>query len=180
MSGIVAAVSRSAGHTMSKPGCESIVLLKGLGIEGDAHQGETVQHLSRIRRDPSEPNLRQVHLIHAELHDDLRDGGFEVEPGRMGENITTRGIDLLGLPRGTQLQLGDQAVIEVTGLRNPCRQLDGIQPGLMAATIGRDPDGRPIFKAGVMAIVLEGGVVRAGDAVRVRMPSGVRVALEAV
>src|SRR5215813_1249779 len=138
MDGVVVAVSRSAKHTMSKPNEDSIRLLAGLGVEGDAHLGETVKHRSRVARDPAQPNLRQVHLIHAELHDELRRAGFTISPGQMGENVTTAGVDLLGLPAGTRLRLGAGALVEVTGLRNPCAQLDRIQPGLMAATLARD------------------------------------------
>ena len=134
----VTAVSRSATHTMTKPNEGSIRLLAGLGVEGDAHHGVTVKHRSRVARDPSQPNLRQVHLIHAELHDELGAAGFTVPAGLMGENVTTRGVDLLGLPTGARLRLGDTAVVEVTGLRNPCAQLDRLQPGLMAATLERD------------------------------------------
>jgi MOSC domain-containing protein YiiM len=170
MDGIVTAVSRSATHTMSKPNQECIRLLTGLGVEGDAHMGVTVKHRSRVARDPSQPNLRQVHLIHAELHDELRAAGFVVTAGQMGENVTTRGVDLLGLPAGTRLHLGETAVVEVTGLRNPCGQLDGIQPGLMAATLGRDEHGNLIRKAGIMGIVRVGGEVRPGDMIRVELP----------
>ena len=167
---LVTAVSRSAGHTMSKPNEGSIRLLAGLGVEGDAHLGETVKHRSRVKRNPSAPNLRQVHLIHGELHDELAKGGFTLAPGQMGENITTRGVDLLGLPAGTRLHLGATAVIEVTGLRNPCAQLDGIQPGLMAATLARDEHGDLVRKAGIMATVHTSGDVSAGDAIRVELP----------
>lgn len=170
MRGSVVAVSRSPTHTFSKPNQESIRLLKGLGVEGDAHMGETVKHRSRVVLDPTRPNLRQVHLIHAELHNELRTGGFEISPGQMGENVTTQGVDLLGLPVGTRLRLGDSAVVEVTGLRNPCTQLDGLRPGLMAAVLGRDEDGKLIRKAGIMGIVLEGGVVRPGDPIYVELP----------
>jgi hypothetical protein len=170
MSGIVTAVHRSATHTFSKPSQDGIRLLTGLGVEGDAHQGETVKHRSRVARDPSQPNLRQVHLIHAELHDELQVVGFVVAAGQMGENVTTRGIDLLGLPTGTRLHLGDSAVVEVTGLRNPCAQLDRFQPGLMAATQGRDETGRLIRKAGIMGIVLADGAVRPGDPIHVELP----------
>jgi MOSC domain-containing protein YiiM len=165
---------------VGKPGRDSITLLEGLGVEGDAHLGETVQHLSRIRRDPTQPNLRQVHLVHAELHDELRDRGFELEPGQMGENVTTRGVDLLALPVGTRLRLGDTALIEITGLRNPCKQLNGIQDGLMAATLDRDADGELIRKAGVMAIVVTGGEVRPGDPIATELPAEPHRALEPV
>src|SRR5215471_16600466 len=141
MNAVVTAVSRSAKHTLVKPNQDSIRLSAGLGVEGDAHQGVTVKHRSRVARDPTQPNLRQVHLIHAELHEELRAAGFTVSPGQMGENITTQGIDLLGLPAGTRLHFGGAAVVEVTGLRNPCAQLDRIQRGLMAATLDRDENG---------------------------------------
>jgi len=170
MGAVVVAVSRSEKHTLAKPSQDSIRLLIGLGVEGDAHLGETVKHRSRVARDPSQPNLRQVHLIHAEFHDELRAAGFAVAAGQMGENITTRGVDLLGLPTGTRLRIGDAAVVEVTGLRNPCAQLDRIQPGLMGATLGRDDRGHVIRKAGVMGVVLAGGEVRPGDPIRVELP----------
>ncbi len=172
MSGTVEAVSVSPAHTMSKPVTERITLLAGLGVEGDAHAGETVKHRSRVARDPTQPNLRQVHLVHAELHDELREQGFSLAPGEMGENVTTRGVDLLGLPIGTRLRLGDEAVVEITGLRNPCGQLDGLQAGLMAATLGRDAEGQLVRKAGVMGIVVSGGEIRPGDPIAVTLPAG--------
>ncbi|HLI22929.1 MAG TPA: MOSC domain-containing protein [Stellaceae bacterium] len=171
MTGIVVAVSRSGTHSMRKPAVGAIELLAGLGVEGDAHLGKTVQHLYPMKKDPTQPNLRQVHLIHAELHEELRAAGFDLVPGEMGENITTRGIDLLALPRGTRLRLGTVAVIEITGLRNPCHQLDKLRPGLMAATLDRDAEGNLIRKAGVMAVVTVGGTVRAGDAIAVDLPA---------
>ena len=170
MNGTVTAVSRSAAHAFSKETQDSIRLLSGLGVEGDAHMGETVKHRSRVARDPTQRNLRQIHLVHDELLDELRTAGFRVSVGELGENITTRGIDLLGLPTGTRLHLGDGAAVEVTGLRNPCAQLDDFQPGLMAAVLGRDEHGRLIRKAGVMGIVLIGGMVRPGDPIRVELP----------
>jgi MOSC domain-containing protein YiiM len=157
---------------MGKRNREAIRLVAGLGVEGDAHAGETVKHRSRVARDPSQPNLRQVHLIHAELFDELDAAGFAVAPGRMGENVTTRGVDLLALPVGARLRLGAEAAVEVTGLRNPCAQLEGIQPGLMAATLDRDADGNLIRKAGIMAVVLAGGEVRPGDPIAVELPTG--------
>ncbi|HLZ73223.1 MAG TPA: MOSC domain-containing protein [Dehalococcoidia bacterium] len=170
MDGIVTAVQRSGAHALPKQAAPSIRLLAGLGVEGDAHLGETVQHRSRVARDPSQPNLRQVHLIHAELHDRLRGQGFNVWPGAMGENITTRGIDLLALPAGTRLRLGEDAEVEITGLRNPCAQLDGLQPGLLAAVLDRDAQGQLIRKAGVMGIVLTGGEVRPADPIALELP----------
>jgi MOSC domain-containing protein YiiM len=180
MGGIVEAVHRSASHTLSKSGQPSIRLVTGLGVEDDAHMGATVKHRSRVARDPSQPNLRQVHLIHAELHDELRAGGFRIQAGDMGENITTRGVDLLGLPVGTRLHLGVQAVVEITGLRNPCAQLNRLQPGLMAAVLDRDAQGNLVRKAGVMGVVLAGGEIRPTDAIRVELPPEPRRPLEPV
>src|SRR5262249_2298007 len=154
MSGRVIAVSLSGTHTMSKPNITRIRLLEGLGVEGDAHAGVTVKHRSRVARDPTQANLRQVHLVHAELVDELAAKGFDVQPGLMGENVTTRGVDLLGLPTGTLLRLGASAVVKVTGLRNPCYQLDGLQKGLMQATLDRDADGGLVRKAGIMGVVI--------------------------
>ena len=168
--GRVAAVSSSATHTLTKPNHAQIRLLERLGVEGDAHAGTTVKHRSRVLKNPFQPNLRQVHLIHAELHDDLRAAGFVVAAGQMGENITTRGVVLLDLPTGTRLRLGAEAVIEITGLRNPCTQLESIQRGLMAAVLDRDAAGNLIRKAGVMAVVVAGGVVRPNDTVTIELP----------
>lgn len=170
MAAVVTAVSRSPRHRFSKQNELWIRLVAGLGVEGDAHAGEKVKHRSRARWNPHLPNLRQVHLIHAELHDELRAAGFDVAPGDMGENVTTRGIDLLGLPAGARLHLGDAAVVEVTGLRNPCVQLDRFQAGLMQATLGVDEHGGLVRKAGIMAVVLTGGDVRPGDPIRVELP----------
>ncbi len=178
--GRVEAVHASPAHTVSKPSCAGIRLLAGLGVEGDAHMGATVKHRSRVRRDPTQPNLRQVHLIHAELHDELRSRGFDVAAGDMGENVTTRGVDLLALPAGARLHVGGDAVVELTGLRNPCKQLDGLQQGLMGAVIDRDESGRLIRKAGVMAVVVASGELRAGDAIRVELPARPQRALEPV
>ncbi len=165
MPATIIALARDAAHRFSKQRCASLTLLAGLGVEGDAHAGRTVQHLSRIAKDPKAPNLRQVHLIHAELYDELAAKGFTLGPGQLGENITTRGLNLLGLSRGTRLRLGTEAVIEITGLRNPCVQLNGLAPGLMAAVLGRAEDGSLVRKCGVMAVVVTGGEVRVGDGV---------------
>lgn len=170
MSGVVMAVSRSTTHMFTKLNQESIQLLPGLGVQGDSHMGRTVQHRSRVAVDPSQPNLRQVHLIHAELHDELRSAGFAVSAGQMGENITTRGINLLDLPTGTLLHIGNKAVVELTGLRNPCAQLNQFQPGLMAAVLDRDENDKLIRKAGVMSIVVIGGEVIPGDLIQIELP----------
>ncbi len=180
MNGVVIAVSKSADHTFSKPNFASITLLAGLGVEGDAHMGEKVKHRSRIQRDPNQPNLRQAHLIHAELHDELRARGFDVSAGQLGENITTRGIDLLALPNGARLHLGNFAVVEVTGLRNPCVQIDNFQDGLLKACLDEDEHGNIIRKAGVMSIVLVGGEVFPNDAIRVEYPQGEHMPLQVV
>jgi MOSC domain-containing protein YiiM len=168
--GIVIAVARISAHQFSKEPQPLIQMVAGLGVEGDAHQGSTVKHRSRVARDPAQPNLRQVHLIHDELLDELRAAGFAVEPGELGENVTTRGVDLLGLPVDTRLRLGPEVVIQLTGLRNPCVQLDRFQPGLLGAVLDRAADGRLIRKSGVMSIVLTGGVVRPGDAIAIEFP----------
>lgn len=180
MTATVTAVSVSETHSFSKANRERIRLLAELGVEGDAHLGVTVRHRSRVAADPTQPNLRQVHLIHAELHDELRAQGLDVAAGQMGENVTTRGLDLLGLPRGTRLHLGGAAVVEVTGLRNPCAQLDSFRPGLLAAVLGRDAQGRLVRKAGVMGIVVAGGEVRPGDPIRVERPPEPYEALDRV
>jgi MOSC domain-containing protein YiiM len=158
----------------------TIRLVAGVGVEGDAHLGETVKHRSRVRKDPLAPNLRQVHLLHEELFAELRQRGFDVSPGAIGENVTTRGIDLLALPTGTRLRLGVDAVVELTGLRNPCSQLDDFQPGLMGAVLARDVAGRLVRKSGVMAIVLAGGDVRPGDTIAAELPNGEPRPLEPV
>ncbi|MBU1357857.1 MAG: MOSC domain-containing protein [Gammaproteobacteria bacterium] len=176
----VVAVHSSGLHSFSKYTEPAIRLVAGWGVKGDAHAGTTVKHRSRVARNPAAPNLRQVHLIHAELFDELIELGFAVWPGDLGENITVRGLDLLGLVRGTRLRVGAESVIEVTGLRNPCSQIDRFQSGLLAATLGRDDAGRLVRKAGVMGIVLAGGEVRAGDAIGVELPEGPRRALEPV
>jgi MOSC domain-containing protein YiiM len=170
MQGKVTAVSKSAKHLMSKGSVEKIKLLKDLGVEGDAHMGKTVKHRSRVAKDPNQPNLRQVHLIHSELHEELAEAGFNISAGQMGENITTQGIDLLSLPKGTQLHIGVEAIVEVTGLRNPCHQLNSIQEGLMKAVLDRDEEGNLIRKSGIMGIVLRGGEIKVGDAIRVELP----------
>ncbi|MBC3986852.1 MOSC domain-containing protein [Streptomyces sp. AC536] len=180
MGATVTAVCSDDRHAFSKPVREEITLLAGLGVEGDAHLGVTVQHRSRVARNPTQPNLRQVHLLQSELFSDLAAAGFTVRPGDLGENVTTSGVDLLGLPVGTLLRLGATAVVEVTGLRNPCRQIDGFSDGLLERVVGRDADGRVVRKAGVMSIVREGGAVRPGDAIRVELPVGPHRPLERV
>ena len=176
----VIAVSRDDVHRFSKPVVDEVTLVEGWGIEGDAHAGTTVQHRSRVARDPSQPNLRQVHLLHAEVFDEVADAGYHLEPGQMGENVTTRGVDLLGLPTGTVLHLGDEACVRVTGLRNPCQQINGFEPGLLREVLGRDEDGAVVRKGGVMSVVVTGGVVRTGDRIRVELPIGEQQALQPV
>ncbi|WP_092095807.1 MOSC domain-containing protein [Curtobacterium sp. UNCCL20] len=168
----VVAVARDSDHRFSKPVVEEITLVENWGVDGDAHAGTTVQHRSRVARDPSQPNLRQVHLLHAEVFDEVASEGFQVAPGEMGENVTTRGLDLLGLPTDTLLHLGDDACVRVTGLRNPCQQINGFEPGLLRAVLGRAEDGTVVRKGGVMGVVVAGGVIRPGDAIRVELPAG--------
>ena len=176
----ISSLSKSPTHTMSKLNVDSLLIIEGIGVDGDAHAGKKVKHRSRVKADPNQPNLRQVHLIHQELLDELNGKGFEVSPGQMGENITTRNINLLGLPRGTQLNLGKEVVLEVTGLRNPCHQLDGIQAGLMKAVLGKDEDGKLVRRAGIMTIVLKGGEIRTGDKITVSYPPEPHIALDRV
>lgn len=173
----VVAVARDDRHRFSKPTRPSITLIAGHGVEGDAHAGATVRHRSRARRDPEAPNLRQVHLLQRELFDDVT---ADVAPGDMGENVTTSGVALLDLPRGTRLRLGADAVVEVTGLRNPCSQIDRFAPGLLREVVGRDADGAIVRRTGVMAIVVAGGEVRPGDAVAVELPDAPHEALQPV
>jgi MOSC domain-containing protein YiiM len=168
----VTAVSSNGQYSFTKPNRDSIRLLTGLGVEGDVHAGVTVKHRSRVAQDPTQPNLRQVHLIHEELFAEVGGEGFKVEPGELGENITTCGIDLLGLPVGTLLHIGDFAVLEVTGLRNPCLQIDNFSEGLLKQVVGRDEAGNIVRKAGIMSIVQQGGVVRPGDTIEAELPSG--------
>ena len=173
----VVSVSSDDEHRFSKPRRDAITLVAGLGVEGDAHFGATVQHRSRVRRDPSQPNLRQVHLIHRELFAEV---DADLTPGELGENITTEGLDLLDLPEGAVLRLGTDAVVEVTGLRNPCVQIDRFEPGLLKQVVGTDTEGRTVRKTGVMGVVLVGGVVQPGDPISVELPDGALEPLEPV
>ncbi|MFT3999424.1 MAG: MOSC domain-containing protein [Rhizobium sp.] len=176
----VTSVCSSGVHGFSKQTKDHIRLLTGLGVEGDAHMGVTVKHRSRVAADPTQPNLRQVHIIHEELFEELAGKGFSVAPGDMGENISTRGIDLLSLPRGTRLHIGVEAIVEVTGLRNPCKQIDDFQKGLLHAVLDRDADGGLVRKAGIMGIVLQGGLVQRDDVIRVELPQLPHIRLERV
>ena len=180
LSAIVLSVSRDSAHRFTKPSCEILTLLEGLGVAGDAHRGKTVQHRSRVAADPTQPNLRQVHLIHSELFAQVAAAGFTLRPGDMGENVTTAGIDLLALPRGARLQIGHEALVEVTGLRNPCAQINAFEPGLVKTMVGRDDEGRVVRQAGIMGIVLHSGIVRPGDKITVILPQKPHHALDRV
>jgi MOSC domain-containing protein YiiM len=176
----VIAVSSSPVHSFSKNTLPQITLLAALGVMGDAHCGVTVKHRSRVAQDPTQPNLRQIHLIHSELFTELAGSGFSIVPGQLGENVTTSGVDLLALPVGARLHLGPSAIVEITGLRNPCDQLDHHQLGLLSAVLDRTPDGKLVRKAGVMGIVIAGGVVHPGQAIDVKLPAGPHRVLERV
>ncbi len=178
--GTVVAVSLCEKYNFSKLNQPGIKLVKGLGVEGDIHNGTTVKHRSRIKKDPTQPNLRQVHLIHQELFDELSTDGFNVTPGQIGENITTRGVDLLNLPKGTILHIGNEAKVEITGLRNPCNQLNNFQKGLTQACISKDENGKLVLKAGIMGIVLSDGIVKPDDNITVELPSEPHIKLERV
>jgi MOSC domain-containing protein YiiM len=175
----VIALHRSPIHAFSKQAEARLRMLTGLGVEGDAHCGATVKHRSRVAADPAQPNLRQVHLMPAEMIDEINARGFAIKPGDVGENITTSGVDLLGLPRHARLHIG-ASILSITGLRNPCSQLDNFAPGLTQAFLGRAADGALLRKAGVMAIVLEGGLVAVGDGIEVELPRWPHLALERV
>lgn len=170
----------SDAHTFSKRTVPALQLVAGLGVDGDAHSGPTVKHRSRVRANPDQPNLRQIHLIHGEFLDELAGKGFTVNPGDLGENVTTRGIDLLGLPTGTLLRIGDSALLAVTGLRNPCGQIESFQSGLLGECVSTDASGRIVRKTGVMAVILTGGTIHAGDPIRVAYPPEPHLPLEPV
>jgi hypothetical protein len=176
----VVAVSSSPTHSFSKRSASRIHLLAGLGVEDDAHCGETVKHRSRLAKIPLPSNLRQVHLVHSELFEELALKGFAIAAGQIGENITTRGIDLLALPAETELHIGECAVVRITGLRNPCGQLDRFQTGLTAAVLARSADGKLVRKAGIMSVVVASGPVMPGDAIVVKLPAHPHRALECV
>ena len=178
--GVVRSVSKCQSHRFHKDICEAILLLQVLGVEGDAHMGKTVKHLSRVAQDPNQPNLRQIHLIHSELFDELEKKGFQVTDGEMGENITTSGIDLLNLPTHTLLMIGESAVVKVTGLRNPCVQLDAFKEGLLQAVLDNDESGMLVRKAGIMGIIIEGGVVKKGDKITICLPEKPHLKLDRV
>ncbi len=180
MLGKVVAVAKDAGHNFSKQNVPEIEIIAGHGVEGDAHNGKTVKHRSRVKVDPTQANLRQVHLIHSELFDEVAEKGFTVMPADLGENITTRGIDLLGLPRGTILKIGREAQLEVTGLRNPCAHIDRFQKGLLAAVLDKGANGELIRKSGIMAIVLQSGTVRPEDNIEAALPNPPFLPLERV
>lgn len=175
----IVSLSKSLNHSFSKDCIDSLKLIKDLGVEGDAHSGRTVKHRSRVAKDPTQPNLRQVHIIHQELLDTLNQNGFKVKPGNLGENITTQHLDVLSLPENTLLKIG-QSIIKVTGLRNPCAQLDNFQEGLLNAVLDRDDKGNLIRKAGIMAIVLQGGIINIGDTINIEYPLKPHIALKKV
>lgn len=176
----VTAVSKDGQHRFSKQLCDQITLLKGIGVQGDAHSGVTVQHLGRVAQDPTQPNLRQVHLLHREFFDEAREEGYELAPGDLGENVLTQGLDLLSLSRDTLLHIGCQAVVRITGLRNPCAQIDGFRKGLLKVAVGRDEDGQVVRRAGIMGVVTTGGTIYPGDKIEVELPALPHQALEVV
>jgi MOSC domain-containing protein YiiM len=180
MNSVVVSVSRSVEHTFSKPNEDSIRLIEGFGVEGDAHAGKTVKHRYLVGKDPTRPNIRQVHLIHTELLDELNEKGFSVEPGQLGENITTRGVDLLALSTGTKLYIGSNVLIELTALRHPCVQIDWFQKGMLKEVLYKDEDGNLVRRTGVMGIILKGGIVKPDDEIVVELPPEPHYPLEYV
>jgi MOSC domain-containing protein YiiM len=173
----VVAVCSASSHSISKAPKTCITLIAGLGVEGDVHLGRTTQHKYLAKKDPTRANLSQVHLLHAELHNSLNDSGFDISPGLMGENITTRGINLMSLPSGTRLNLGKVAILQVTGFREPCFKLNQLRPGLMKASFMRDHGDRLVPNAGIMAIVVRGGLVGSGDSIEINLPDEPHLAL---
>ena len=176
---VIVGLGKCGEYSFSKSQVEFINVVEGMGVEGDVHAGEKVKHRSRVRRDPNQPNLRQVHLIHAELFEELREKGFHIKPGDVGENITTQGVNLLELPTGTLIKVGS-AVLRVTGLRNPCSQLDHFQDGLLQAVLDKDEEGNLIRKCGIMSVVEKGGTIQLGDQIELELPAEPRRALEPV
>jgi MOSC domain-containing protein YiiM len=176
----VVAVSKDGQHRFSKQPCAQIILGEGIGVQGDAHAGVTVQHLHRVARDASQPNLRQVHLLPREFFDEAREEGYELGPGDLGENVLTQGLDLAGLSLDTLLRIGAGAVVRVTGLRNPCVQINRFRKGLLKVASGRDESGQVVLKAGIMGVVTTGGIIRPGDRIEVEPPAPPHHALECV
>jgi len=170
-SGKVHSLSSSAQHSFSKHTTHQVEVIKGIGIKGDAHAGVKVKHRSRVAKDPNQPNLRQIHLIHLELLKELVAKGYTVNPGDLGENITTEGISILNLPKDTILKIGENVAIQITGLRNPCHQIDKFQKGLLKEVVGKNDAGDIIRMAGIMAIVLEGGMIKVNDEILVELPA---------
>ena len=176
----VVAVAKDGVHRFSKEIVSEIRIIEGMGVEGDAHLGKTVKHRSRVAVDPTQPNLRQVHLIHSELFSEVSEKGFIVRAADLGENITTFGVDLLALPRGTVLKIGQTVELEVTGLRNPCKQIDNFQTGLLSAVLIKGENGELIRKSGIMTVVKAGGSIKAGDAIQSIFPEKPYLFLERV
>lgn len=170
MNATVISVSRSSGHSFRKACEESINLIEGFGVEGDVHAGKKIKHTFLAKEDPDRKNIRQIHLIAAELFTELKGKGFNVDPGQLGENITTEGIDLLSLPTGTLLHIGNGAVIELTALRQPCIQIDEFQQGLLKEVVYKDSGGNIIRKVGVMGVILVSGAVSPNDEIIVETP----------
>lgn len=184
LSGSVLAVHRSGEHTFSKQTADAVTLLPGLGVEGDAHLGARVKHRSRVAADPNQPNLRQIHLVMSELLDEVVEAGHQVVPGQLGENVTTTGLDLVGLPVGSMLRLGDTALVALTGLRNPCKQIRSVGDGVLKMMfVDGERYGRPgeqVGRTGVMGVVVAGGLIRSGDPIEVRYPAGALTPMQKV
>jgi len=168
---IVHSLSISEQHTFSKNVLDEVEVIAGIGIKGDAHAGKTVKHRSRVAKDPTQPNLRQIHLIHLELLSELAAKGYHVKPGDLGENITTQGISLLDLPKDTILTIGKSVEVQITGLRNPCHQIDKFQKGLLKEVVGKNDAGEIVRMAGIMGIVLKGGIIKVNDAIHITYPN---------
>ncbi|SRR6266446_5986019 len=169
MSGRVIAVCCNPEPDLPKPVVDAVHLIENWGVEGDYHAGSLVRHRYLAKKDPTRPNMRQVLLMDAAVFAELAQNDIHIGPGMMGENITIEGMAMMQLAVGTRLAIGS-AIVEVTERRSPCYQLNGIDPRLLKA-VARKQDGQAIFKAGIMAQILQGGWVRAGDLVKVLSPA---------
>jgi len=165
----VLSVSMSSSHGFSKRPTDYIYLLSGCGVQGDVHCSGAA----------SSNNKRQVHLIASELltelaRKDSKGRAYIISPGALGENITTKGIDLVGLNEGTRLHFGDgddHAIVRITGLRNPKKRLDEWPKGLLDRCAMKNKKGEITGrKIGVMGIVEEDGFVQPGHMVYVEKP----------
>jgi len=161
--GFVLALCRNENPGIPKIQVDSIQLVEEFGVEGDYHAGKTIRHRYLAKKDPDQPNHRQVLLIDAKILGDLDQRGIRIIPGQMGENIVCYGIDVMLLEIGTRFTAGE-ALLEITEARHPCHQLNDSHPDLYQAVI-EEIGGEEIYSAGVFARVIRGGNVDAGNSI---------------